>query len=324
MKPGAVCGGLLAALVAVAVLSAGAGESGWYGPGRVLASLRPGAVAEPEILVIRELRLPRVILGLAAGAALGVAGAGMQALFRNPLAEPYVAGVSSGASAGAVAAAGWGALGMTRAFGAFAGALLAVWLVRRIAGRQGEDRPLVFLLGGMAVSGVLQAVTVAMLLRAEPHDLRGILVWLMGSLAYRGWEEAGWALGAAAAGCAAGVVLARPLDLMAVGRDEAAALGVPVRAVGRVVLWGACLLAGVAVATCGTVGYVGLMAPHLARGLVGAGHRWLVAASALVGGLLLIGADAVARLAVPGQELPVGAVTGVLGGLFLCGFLLRR
>jgi len=325
MKPWRVIGITAGLLVGGALASAGAGATGWFGPWRILAALVPGNGGDEAIWVIRQLRLPRVVLAMAAGAALGLAGALMQALFRNPLAEPYVAGVSSGAAAGAVLGMAWGiaAGGLGRAAAALGGALLAVWMVRRIALRRGEESPLALLLAGVAVSGMLQAVTVTVLLRAEAHDLRSLLVWLMGSLAYRGWEEASLTAAVTVIGAGAGMLLARPLDLLAVGADEAAALGVSVRTVERGALWLACLLAAVTVATCGTVGFVGLMAPHVARALVGAGHRWVLPQAALIGALLLTAADAVARLAVPGQELPVGAVTGVLGAVFLL-VLLRK
>jgi iron complex transport system permease protein len=310
-------------------LSISTGEMGWLSPGELLGCLgaRFGGSAsglEGKLVVFWELRLPRTILGVLAGASLGGAGALMQSFFRNPVAEPYVTGVSSGAAFAAVGVLMMGGSMGQVSVAAFLGASLAAWLVYRLATRQGTSSPLLLLLGGMAVAGFLQALTLAMLLRVDAYGMRAVMNWLMGSLAYRSWEH----VGIAAAGLIPGLALAwgaaRILDLLSTGDDAAASLGVPVDLARRIVLVSACLLAGTAVAACGIIAYAGLMAPHLARLLVGARHRVVLPLSALTGAALLTWADVLARQLAPGQELPVGVITGVIGAAFLLVMVLRQ
>jgi iron complex transport system permease protein len=310
-------------------LSISIGEMGWLGPGDLLRCLgmRFGGSAaglEEKLVVLWELRLPRTLLGVLAGASLGVSGALMQSFFRNPVAEPYVTGVSSGAAFAAVGVLMLGGSMGQVSLAAFLGASLSAWLVYRLATRQGTSSPLLLILGGMAVAGFLQALTLAMLLRVDAYGMRAVMNWLMGSLAYRGWDH----VIIAAAGLIPGLALAwgaaRVLDLLSTGDDAAASLGVPVDLTRRVILVAACLLAGTAVAACGIIAYAGLMSPHLARMLVGARHRVVLPLSALTGAALLTWADVLARQLAPGQELPVGVITGVIGAAFLLVMVLRQ
>ncbi len=280
-------------------------------------------------IVFWELRLPRALLGVLVGANIAVSGALMQSFFRNPLAEPYVAGVSSGAAAGAVLVLTTGIASMLPAslalsLAAFGGATLAAWLVFRLATAQGHTSTLVLLLGGIAIGGLLQAVTAGLLLRSDPHDMRGVIFWLMGSLAYRGWEHVVVVAVGSLLGLTISLCAARPLDLLAAGGDSATYLGLPVQMLKRVVMATACFLAATSVAACGIISFVGLMAPHLVRMLFGARHSVLIPYSALLGALLLTTADLATRRLLPGQELPIGIITGVLGAAFLFALLLGR
>lgn len=183
---------------------------------------------------------------------------------------------------------------------------------------------MVLLLGGMAIAGFLQALTMGLLLRVDPFGMRSVVLWLMGSLAYRGWEHVAMAAAGWIPGMAVAMAASRVLDLLSAGEDSAASLGVPVETVKRLVIGVSCLMAGTAVASCGILAYAGLMAPHLARLLVGGRHGMVLPGSALFGALLLTASDLLARHLLPGQELPVGVITGVIGALFLVGFLLMR
>ncbi len=288
-----------------------------------LADLVRGATPTPELerasLVLWELRLPRVLLAAAAGANLALGGLLLQAIFRNPLAEPYLLGLSSGGALGAVTALAAGMTAVT--WPALAGSLAVAAIVlilcqRRIA----SDLPSL-LLAGVALGALAQAFTTAIILRFDAAALRSILFWLMGSFAGQGWTAAALTAPAALAGVLVAVLLHRPLDLLALGGESAHHLGVRVRALqtGGIAL--AAALAAVTVAACGTIGFVGLMAPHLARRIAGAPHAASVPASALVGAMLAVGSDMVARTLLSGTELPVGVVTGALGCVFFLALL---
>lgn len=325
---------VLPALLLLAVgLSVALGEMGapslaimW----QTLCSKMGGGGEVPSMgVVFWELRLPRALLGLLVGANIAVSGALMQSFFRNPLAEPYVAGVSSGAAAGAVVVLTTGVASMLPAgvavsVAAFGGASLAAWLVFRLATARGHTSTLMLLLGGIAIGGLLQAVTSGLLLRSDPNDMRSVIFWLMGSLAYRGWEHVVVVAAGAFIGLTVSLCAARPLDLLAAGGDSATYLGLPVQLLRRVVMATACFLAATSVAACGIISFVGLMAPHIVRMLFGARHSVLIPQSALLGALLLTVADLAARRLMPGQELPIGIITGVLGTAFLFTLLLGR
>jgi iron complex transport system permease protein len=291
----------------------------------LLGLLRHGAVT-PELerasLVLWELRLPRVLLAVAAGANLALGGLLLQAVFRNPLAEPYLLGLSSGGALGAVLALAAGTTVVT--WPALAGSLVvatAVWLLcrRRIA----SDLPSL-LLAGVALGALAQAFTTAIILRFDPGALRSILFWLMGSFAGRGWTEVWLLLPMALTGFLLVWLMHRPLDLIVLGGESAHHLGVRVSAlqIGSIAL--AAILAALTVATCGTIGFVGLMAPHMARRLVGTPHGNSVPASMLVGVFLTVGSDLAARTVLSGTELPVGVITGAIGCVFFLALLVKK
>jgi iron complex transport system permease protein len=292
---------------------------------RLIDLLRQGATT-PELerasLVLWELRLPRVLLAAAAGANLALGGLLLQAIFRNPLAEPYLLGLSSGGALGAVTALAVGATSFT--WPALAGSLIIAAIVllfcrRRIA----TDLP-TLLLVGVALGALAQAFTTAIILRFDPGALRSILFWLMGSFAGRGWTEVWMLLPAALIGVTIVFLLHRPLDLLALGGESAHHLGVrvPLAQVGGIVL--AASLAALTVAACGTIGFVGLMAPHLARRLAGAPHAASIPATVLLGATITVASDLAARTMLAGTELPVGVITGALGCVFFLALLLQK
>jgi iron complex transport system permease protein len=253
---------------------------------------------------------------------LALGGLLLQAIFRNPLAEPYLLGLSSGGALGAVLALSAGATAVT--WPALTGSLLIAGIVLLLCRRRiAADLPSLLLVG-VALGALAQAFTTVIILRFDPGALRSILFWLMGSFAGRGWSEV-WLLGPAALlGIVIVCLLHRPLDLIALGGESAHHLGVRVGLLqtGGIAL--AAVLAALTVAACGTVGFVGLMAPHLARRLTAAPHGTSIPATALVGAMLTVGADLAARTVLAGTELPVGAVTGVFGCLFFLALLAKR
>jgi iron complex transport system permease protein len=283
--------------------------------------------------IVLDLRLPRVLLAALIGIALGTSGAAYQALFRNPLADPFVVGASSGAAAGAalVIVTGWAGhpavyTGVLSAFGpvslgAFAGALLAVCLVYAIAA-VGRMPPISLLLIGTVVSTVLGSA-VWLLMALADEQMHRIVGWLMGGLAGRGWDSVAVTWPSLLAGTTVLCLLGRPLDALCGGEDVARALGLWVGGASALVLAAASLAVATAVASGGVIGFVGLAAPHLARPLVGSAHARLVPASGLVGAILLLGADSLARSVAPPLELPIGVVTAMLGGPFFLVVLHR-
>jgi len=268
--------------------------------------------------IVVDYRLPRAVLAALIGVALGTAGAAYQALFRNPLADPFIIGTSSGAALGVAVAAvtGFGAV----TTGAFAGAVGAVALVYAVAAA-GRMPTLGLLLAGAAVSTMLSA-GVWLLVALAGQQQAAIVGWLMGGLSGRGWAEVRTAGPLILAGAAALTRLGRPLDAVACGDDAARSLGLRVNLVAGAVLLGATLGVAAAVAAGGVVGFVGLVAPHLARPLVGAAHARLVPASGLIGGMLVVAADIAARTAAP-VELPLGVITSLIGGPFFLLVLTR-
>ena len=292
---------------------------------RLIELVRSGP-ASPELerahLVLWELRLPRVLLAAAAGVNLALGGLLLQAIFRNPLAEPYLLGLSSGGALGAVLALAAGASVVT--WPALAGALLVAGVVLLLCQRRvAADLPSLLLVG-VALGALAQAFTTAVILRFDPGALRSILFWLMGSFAGRGWNEVWMLLPAAMIGLLLVLLLHRPLDLIALGGESAHHLGVRVRLLqtGGIAL--AAVLAALTVAACGTIGFVGLMAPHVARRLAGAPHAASVPATALIGAMLTVGADLAARTMLAGTELPVGVITGAFGCVFFLVLLAKR
>jgi iron complex transport system permease protein len=293
-------------------------------PGAIFSALR--GVGEPStVAIIRDIRLPRVLLGAMVGAGLGMSGAALQGTLRNALAEPYLLGVSGGAAVGAVLAVttGWaGRIGVPLA--ACAGAIAAAGLVLAVA-RASTRRsdPRVLLMAGVVVGAFANAAIMVALSGAAANTVRGALWWMMGSLADAGWSEARWLAGAIVLAGGALLWWARDIDLLALGEEPAAALGVDIDRAGRRVFLAASVLAAATVAAAGLIGFVGLIVPHLARAAGARGHRALLAGSALGGAALLLAADLAARTVRAPAELPLGAVTALMGVPFFLARLRR-
>lgn len=275
------------------------------------------------IAVVQTLRGPRVALGALVGAALGIAGGALQGALRNPLAEPYLLGVSGGAAVGASLAFAVGAAAALIAPAAFAGALLAVGLALGIArvGARGDQR--VLLMAGVVVGAFANATIMVALADLGGSTVRNALWWMMGSLADADWAQVRWLALYAIVSAGLLVAWARQVDLLALGDDAAAGLGLDADRAGPRIYVAASLLAAATVAAAGLVGFVGLVVPHIARAFGFRRHRPLFVASALVGATLVVLADVVARTARAPAELPLGAVTAIVGVPFFLARLRR-
>lgn len=272
--------------------------------------------------IVWQLRMPRVLTAAAVGAGLALCGAVMQAVTRNPLADPYLLGLSSGASVGAVVVVIVGA-SVLLPIAAFAGALLALVATMALAG--GRISPTRTVLAGVAVSSVFGAVTSLIIFWSATGDsYREILSWLLGSLAGAHWPAVAIAGGAFVVVGIPLIASARSLDAFAFGDTAAAALGVHVDGTRRLLLGGTALLTGALVSVSGAIGFVGLALPHAVRLLVGPGHRALLPLSALAGALFLLWADTAARTLFDPRELPVGIITALVGGPVFAVIMLRN
>lgn len=304
---------LVAVLVAVSLLALMLGATA-IAPGDVWEALA-GRGDHATRAIVRTVRLPRVLLALLVGGALGMSGTVMQGTLRNGLAEPYLLGVSGGAAVGAVLAVAAGlSAPASIALAAFGGALLAVagvLALARAAGGGGDTR--VLLMAGVVIGAFANAAIMVVMASAAPDVTRNALWWMMGSVAAAGWRDV---VLLAATLAAVGVVLAhraRWLDVLALGGDTAESLGVDVARAGRAFFVLASLLAATTVAVAGLVGFVGLMVPHVARALTSGRARATLVASALCGASLVVAADLAARTVRAPAELPLGAVTALLG-----------
>lgn len=265
--------------------------------------------------IVWNLRLPRTLLAAVCGAGLAVCGAVMQSLLRNPLADPFVLGVSSGASTGAVLVVVLGAGGgaLTVSGGAFLGALCSFGMVLLLSHTLGATSDRV-VLSGVAAMQLFSALTsFVVLTAADAETTRGVLFWLLGSLSGTGWSDVWTCLAVLAAALVVCGGYARTLDAFAFGQDAAASLGVSVARTRLVLLCTTALLTAVLVASAGAIGFVGLVLPHAARALVGPGHARLLPVTALTGAVFLVWVDTLARTALDPQEVPVGVVTSLVG-----------
>jgi iron complex transport system permease protein len=273
--------------------------------------------------------VPRAVTGALVGAALASAGAILQALFRNPLAEPGLTGASAGAVFGAVAAFGFGWSASNPAalpVAAMSGALVALVAVYAMATRGGVMSTATLLLAGVAVSSVLSAaVGLVLSLQIQNWQVaQEIVFWTMGGLEARTWTHVWLCAPFAAAGLAFSLARANELDLMQQGEETAASLGVDVEALKRLMISCAAAMTGAAVSVAGAIGFVGLLAPHAVRLLLGPMHRVTLPASALAGAILLLGCDLAARLVRPPAELRLGVVTALIGGPLFLWLLMQR
>ncbi|NBC18773.1 MAG: iron chelate uptake ABC transporter family permease subunit [Bacteroidetes bacterium] len=332
-------GGLIVLLVGAAGAGLAVGAVA-ISPGQVLAILGeqvglslPWAFETRQELVLTAIRLPRVLLAIGVGGGLAVSGAVMQGLFRNPLADPSLIGVSSGAALMAVVTIVLGATvfgawsDLLGAFllpaAAFAGGVLATVIVYRLATREGRTSVATMLLAGIAINALAGAGTGLMIFVADDDQLRDLTFWTLGSLGGATWTQLAVVGPLLLGGMLAAPLLARPLNAMLLGEGEAQHLGIHTERVKQIVIGLAALVVGAAVAVSGIIGFIGLVVPHLLRLAVGPDHRVLVPGSALLGGALLVGADLLARTIVAPAELPIGIVTALLGAPFFLWLLLR-
>jgi iron complex transport system permease protein len=325
--------GLAATLIAVAAAELCLGPVHVPLPLVVEALIHPlqSRLGDPLLTVVLDLRLPRLILALCAGAALAQAGAAMQALYRNPLAEPGLAGVSGG-SALAAAAVFAGTISLQRAdlapyllpFAALAGGGTAALLITRLARVDGQTQTAPLLLGGIAINAIAGAGIGWISLHVNSDALRSYLAWAYGDLGRAGWPDLALTIPLLLIAIVGTLRDARRLDALLLGDAEAAHLGVPVEALKRRLLLYAVLAAAGTAAAAGPIGFIGLIAPHLARILFGALHRRLLPVAALTGAVLLTTSDLIGRLAAQPSELPVGLLTALLGGPFFLALLAAR
>jgi len=302
----------------------------WAVVGDVLGGVAPSS---PEHLVFMNIRLPRLLLGVAAGAALGLSGALMQGLFRNPLADPGLIGVSSGAALAAGTTIVLGSLWfpeMPRTLGswtlvltAFAGSLGVTLLVYTLSQQDGATRVGLMLLAGIAINALAGAGLGYLTFLATDEQLRNIQFWLLGSLGGARWSAVLLVFSIVVVSVGTGLTLARPLNAIALGEAQAALLGVPVERIKRFAVLVTALAVGAVTATTGIIGFIGLMAPHCVRLVAGPDHRIVLPSSALLGAALVLAADSVARTVVQPAELPLGVLTAFVGVPFFL-LLLRH
>ncbi len=325
---------VLAGLVVVtAFLSLAVGPTG-FTPLGALRALTAIGERSGETMIVLDIRLPRTLLGLVVGAALAVSGAVMQGLFRNPLADPGLVGVTAGAALAAVSVIvlGAGALGAVLGglafyalpLAAFFGGLVTTTLLYAIATREGRTSVATMLLAGIAIGALAGAATGMLIFVSDDRQLRDFTFWTLGSLTGATWEKVGVATMFLFLVLAVLPGLAAGLDALLLGEGEARHLGVPVQAIKRLSIFVVAAAVGASVAVAGPIGFIGIVVPHLLRLLIGPRHAGLLPTSALLGAVLLVGADMVARTAVAPAELPIGIVTAILGAPFFLWLLLRQ
>jgi iron complex transport system permease protein len=312
---------LAAALLATVITSVAVGPV-WIAPQKIAAMLAnlvvPGnhTWSEAEAIIIFQIRLPRTFMALLVGSGLAVAGVAMQALFKNPLADPYVLGASSGAGFGAALII---SLGVVSAIfvplAAFSGAIIASFTVYALSMIGPRSSVSLLLLSGIALSTFFSAL-ISYLMFVAGSNLQELVFWLMGGLWASTWQYVEITFPVVLVGTIILYAYARDLNLMLSGEESAQHLGVAVENLKRILLVTVSFIVGVAVAFCGIIGFVGLIVPHVVRTFTGPDHKALIPASALFGGILLIWADIIARSAIPGTEVPVGIITALLGAPF--------
>lgn len=325
---------LLVVMLGVSVASLGIGASGtplWPALGQML---RGEALAPRDAIILFDIRLPRLAMGVMVGAALAVSGAVMQGLFRNPLADPGLVGVGAGAGLGAIGAIVLGAalpFALQQGLGpslvpvaAFLGGWLTTVLLYRIATQRGRTSVAVMLLGGIALGAIAGALSGLLIYLADDAQLRDLTFWGLGSLAGATWDKVLVAGPLIVLALGAAPFLARGLNALALGEGAAAHLGIAVQRMKSVAILTVAGATGAAVAVSGGIGFIGIVVPHLLRLVIGPDHRWLLPNAALLGAILLVLADMIARSIVAPAELPIGIVTATLGGPFFLWILLRN
>lgn len=324
-----VIAALLAALVFAMLAAVGFGAVS-VGPGEIAGAVSRAITGEARAAgdaVIIDIRLPRVLLAALVGACLASAGVLYQALFRNPLADPYILGMSAGAGLGAVIALTATASVTALRFGvvpagAFVGALLTIVLVVRLASLRGTLDVTSLLLAGVAISYALSALTSFVMVFFR-ESMASVVFWMMGGLTAASWPYVFMVAPMLAVGLAIPMTATRELNLMLLGEERAGELGVDVERFKQVLLGAGALLVAAAVAVSGLIGFVGLMTPHMVRLVIGPDHRMLLPASAIGGAIVMVLADLAARTVLAPVEIPVGIVTALIGAPFFIWLLVR-
>ncbi|MDF2141331.1 iron ABC transporter permease [Paenirhodobacter sp. CAU 1674] len=325
---------LVALLLVAGVLSVATGAAGVSLLQVLGDALSGNGISARDKVVLLDIRLPRLVMGVMVGAGLAVAGAVMQGLFRNPLADPGIIGVGAGAGLGAVAAIVLGGMlpgALTVLLGqhlvpvaAFLGAWAATLLLYRVASRGGRTSVATLLLAGIALAAMAGALTGVLTYLADDRQLRDLTFWGMGSLAGASWPKLATGAALIVPALALAPRLARGLNALALGEAAAAHMGTDVERLKRHAVLVVAALAGASVALAGGIGFVGIVVPHLLRLAAGPDHRALLPNAALMGATLLVLADLIARLVVAPAELPIGIVTAVIGAPVFLWILLRR
>lgn len=280
-----------------------------------------------DMAVVWNLRIPRALMGALVGAALALAGTGLQGLFGNPLADPGVVGVSQGAALGAVAAIvlGTTVLGdWTIPVAAFVGGIVSTTLIYLLARPGHGSGTVTLLLVGIAIGATCSAAIGFFTYRASSTQLQSLVFWQMGSLGSADWSDLGAALPVFLIGLAGMLMLATPLDMLSLGERQAQHIGLDVKRTRALLVMFSALLVGAAVAFAGTIGFVGLVIPHIVRLLAGPRHRWLLPLSALAGATLIVVADTAARTLDPPSEIPLGLFSAAIGAPFFLWLVLRQ
>jgi iron complex transport system permease protein len=294
----------------------------WLSAGRLHFDIQ-----EMHRVIILNIRMPRVVVAMLVGMGLAASGAGMQGLFRNPMAEPYVLGMSAGAATGAALAIVLGVGAFLGVFAvpvmAFTGAVITIFVVYSIARTEGKVPTETLLLAGIAVGFFLQAAVSFLKLIAPMDALRDVVLWLMGSFAGATWNDAALVVLPIAAGLFALGWLAQELNALQFGEETAMHLGMEVETLKRILLVAVALITAVSVSVAGIIGFVGLVVPHVARLIVGADHRIQLPVAALSGGIFVVLADTLARSVARPAEIPIGIITAAIGAPYFV-YLLRR
>lgn len=330
---------LIAGVLVVALLATTVGAAGIPLP-RLAAALGfnighadPSMLARDQ-LVLWSIRIPRIAVAGMIGGLLALSGAIMQGLFRNPLADPALVGVSSGgalaaATAIVIADSAWGASFQFLQLellpvAAFAGSLLTTTLLYKIASREGRTSVAIFLLAGLAIAAIANAGIGLLVFVADDRQLRDITFWLLGSMSGATWPKAALVAPVVVVALIAIPFIARGLDVLVLGEAEAFHTGVDVERLKKISIVLISAMTGIAVSICGVVGFVGIVVPHLLRMVIGPGHRMLLPASVCLGAILMIGADTIARTLAAPAEVPIGVLTATLGAPFFLFILLRQ
>lgn len=330
---------LMAGVVGISLLATTVGAAG-IPLSRLAAALGLNiGHADPSMLtrdqlVLWSIRIPRIAVAGMIGGLLALSGAIMQGLFRNPLADPALVGVSSGGAFAAAAAivisdSVWGAnfrflqLELLP-IAAFAGSLTTTIILYKIASREGRTSVAIFLLAGLAIAAIANAGIGLLVFVADDRQLRDITFWLLGSLSGATWSKAAMVAPVVVLAMVAIPFIARGLDVLVLGEAEAFHTGIDVERLKTISIVLISAMTGVAVSICGVVGFVGIVVPHLLRMIIGPGHRLLLPASTLLGAILLIGADTIARVLAAPAEVPIGILTAALGAPFFLFILLRQ